>query len=69
MSWIPFESVTKVIEKAKAFDWCWTKNSRCKYITVRIDMRDGKCILTDRDDDKITLEQLQHQYGKSNGTD
>lgn len=41
--------------------WCWTSNSRCKYIGIRIDMRDGHGVLFDRDGNCISIEQLQFQ--------
>lgn len=41
--------------------WCWVANSRCKYISIRIDMRDGKYLLMDRDGEEITVDELRHQ--------
>ena len=35
------------------------KNPKCKYITLRIDTRDLKCIIMDRDDNEITIDQLK----------
>ena len=63
--WIPIEDVLNVIEKSKdkkSADWTWVMNSKCKYISLRIDMRDGHCLILDRHDNPITLEQLQYQY-------
>ena len=43
-------------------DWLWIRNSRCKYISVRIDMRDGAFVLVDRAGERISLEHLKFQY-------
>lgn len=43
--------------------WTWAKNNRCKYINIRIDMRDGGFVLLNRDGERISLKQLQWQYG------
>jgi hypothetical protein len=54
-----FAVCEKSLDKRK---WSWTKNSKCKYINVRIDMRDGMCILEDRDGNQISIEKLEHQF-------
>lgn len=40
-------------------DWNWLKDPNCKYINVRIDMRDGRCFVTDNFDQPIDLKRLQ----------
>lgn len=42
--------------------WCWAYNSECKYLDIRIDMRDGGFILTNRTNKRINLAQLEWQY-------
>lgn len=42
--------------------WQWINNSRCKYVDIRIDMRDGGFIIKDRDGKRISFDQLKHQY-------
>jgi len=65
-------SVIKELSKKHTFDkdgnyeknsnrWAWFKNSKCKYISLRIDMRDGGFIILDRDDNRISLEELKSQ--------
>lgn len=61
--WIPVADVMAVIDAAKQGKWTWLLNIRCKYIDLRIDMRDGRCVLKDRDGQVITIEQLKNQYG------
>jgi hypothetical protein len=41
--------------------WDWTKNFDCKYIDIRIDMRDGGFILRNREGKRIELKDLKHQ--------
>ena len=49
-------------ETLEDIEWIWPFNSKCKYITVRIDMRDGGCILKDRNGNRISIEDLVYQY-------
>ena len=59
MNW---RSLPKDVTEAQAnAAWSWARNSRCKYIGIRIDMRDGHCMITDRDGKAITWEQLEYQ--------
>jgi hypothetical protein len=41
--------------------WIWWKNSRCKYINLKIDMRDGGFLLLDRNGERISFEELKKQ--------
>lgn len=66
---VPWESSKEVIKAVQqtikdslSGRWWWAKNSRCKYIDIRIDMRDGKCVLMDRESQRISIEDLQKQY-------
>jgi hypothetical protein len=42
--------------------WSWVKNTSCKYIQIKIDMRDGGYVLLDRDGNRISFDQLKWQY-------
>ncbi len=44
-------------------DWIWPRNARCKYIELRIDTRDGHCIIKDLEGKIITMKELQRQAG------
>lgn len=59
--WIEFEKIMAVVQKAREGAWDWGRNPQCKYIDVRLDMRDGHCIISDRDGTPITLEELEYQ--------
>ncbi len=60
--WIPFSQVIEVVNRSLKGNWNWFSNNRCKYINLRIDMRDGHCVLKDRDGQSITIEQLGYQF-------
>jgi hypothetical protein len=46
-------------------EWKWLWNSECKYIDLRIDMRDGGFTLSAKGK-RISLNQLKWQYSKEN---
>lgn len=60
--WTHIEEILPTIKSALAKEWWWMYNPRCKYIHLRIDMRDGGCILQDRNGEKITPDQLRYQW-------
>jgi len=60
--WRPAGEVLRTLRRMRRFGWSWGRNTRCKYIDIRIDMRSGLCYLMDRDGKFITLAQLQWQY-------
>lgn len=64
MAWVPIEKVLEVVVKAKEKTWHWheSRGFRCKYIDIRIDMREGHCMIRDRNGNHITLEELQYQH-------
>lgn len=67
-SWDMIDSVGKVIKMVRAKEWSWVSSADCKYITVRIDMRDGGCIIKDRSGKRIGPDRLAFQYTKENQT-
>ena len=48
--------------KPGCVNWSWARNFNCKYVNLRIDMRDGGFIFTDDTGQRINLEQLKWQY-------
>lgn len=50
MSWINLDVVVEKIKNRKFF---WHRAPNMKYVNIRIDMRDGRCILTDRNGELI----------------
>lgn len=42
--------------------WTWTRNTRCKYVDLKLDTRRGAYCILDRNGEQITFEQLRWQY-------
>lgn len=42
--------------------WTWTRNTRCKYVDLKLDTRRGAYSILDRNGRPITFEQLRWQY-------
>lgn len=55
-----FSEVLALLAKERD-EWVWYKNGPCKYINIKIDMRDGGYILMDRDGGRISLDELKEQ--------
>ncbi len=66
-TWDHFDDALAVLEAARAGKWWWCNNTRCKYIELRIDMRDGACIIKDRDGNRIDPADLRSQFGPGGG--
>lgn len=67
--WDSVDDVMAVIRRARLpmgdkNRWAWHRNQNCKYIEVRIDMRDGGCIIKNGDGQRISLSQLGWQYSE-----
>lgn len=59
--WDHLSDFVKVWNKLKTGEWHWYKNSKCKYVELRIDMRTGHCIIRDREGNRINPEDLAYQ--------
>ena len=66
-TWDHIDDVLKVLELARAGKWQWFSNSRCKYIELRIDMREGGCILKDREGKRIDVADFAKQVNAQQG--
>lgn len=64
IQWYKFSDIFKTIADIQENNWSWAFNNRCKYIDIRIDMRDLKCLLKDRYGDVITIKELVRQHEK-----
>lgn len=62
-TWDHVGSVLPVLDAASKGEWSWLNNFKCKYLEIRIDMRDGGCIIRDRNGNRINPEDLAHQLG------
>ena len=56
--WIDIRKVLHIITHPS---WVWALNAKCKYIELRVDTRDGRCTMKNRDGDSITLKELCRQ--------
>lgn len=61
-TWAPWDQIKAVVDASIAKEWKWYANTQCKYVELRIDMRDGAALIRNRNGDLISLEQLQYQY-------
>lgn len=61
-TWDSLKDFGEVWEAVKKGEWHWFANPQCKYVMLRIDMRDGGCLIFDRDGNRITPAQLAHQH-------
>ena len=59
--WDHIDDALAVIELARAGKWSPYENFRCKYIELRIDMRDGGCIIKDQEGNRIDPAELRKQ--------
>jgi hypothetical protein len=65
--WDHIDDALAVIEAARAGRWTWIDNSECKYIQLRIDMRDGGCLIENRhgvriDPARLAFQRSDHQH-------
>lgn len=60
--WDHLDSFLLVYNRMKEDEWQWYKNMDCKYVNLRIDMRDGGCIIRNGSGTRISPEQLAWQY-------
>ena len=67
--WDHINDFLEVYKKSKQGNWIWWKNNKCKYVELRIDMRNGDCIIRDRDGRRINPKDLEYQFEKNDNTD
>ena len=59
--WDHLDDFLKVYEMSKKGEWHWFKNWECKYVDLRIDMRDGGCLIS-ASGKRIGPDALAWQY-------
>lgn len=60
-TWDHFGDILPTLKAISRGEWYWGANQRCKYIEIRIDTRDGGCLLFDSQRLRISPEQFAHQ--------
>jgi hypothetical protein len=62
--WDHVDDVIRILQLARSGKWSWCENTNFKYINVRIDTRDGGCILMDRNGKRADISDFEKQpYG------
>ena len=66
VKWIPIERVLEIIKLSRDHKWHWgsTKGMRGKYLDLRIDMRDGDCVVKDREGNLVDIDELKEDGKK-----
>lgn len=64
---IPMSIIAAWIADVNAGRWTWTRNTRCKYVTLFLDTRAGAYSVKDRDGEQITAATLLFQNGLHQG--
>ena len=62
-TWDSIDDFIVVLNQMRAGKWNWFANSKCKYVELRVDMREGSCIIKDRYGKRIDPKDLAYQYG------
>jgi hypothetical protein len=56
------ESLCSLLRDLVGSDWQWHRNTKCKYVSIRVDMRDGCAVLLDRHGNVIDEQAVRWQY-------
>lgn len=54
----------EILDLVHSKEWLWFRNTHCKYVNIRIDMRDGGFLLMDRNHGRVSLDAIKWQYSK-----
>jgi hypothetical protein len=65
---VPPDVLASWLSEVANGDWTWVQNSRCKYVTLKIDTRAGAYQVLDRDDKPLAVEELLYQHGRERET-
>lgn len=63
-TWDHIDDFISVLNEMKAGKWAWYENTKCKYVDLRVDMRNGGCIIKDRNGNRIDPKDLAHQISR-----
>ena len=61
-TWDHLNDFLNVYNLMKEGQWKWGKNWACKYVELRIDMRDGGCIIRNGEGIRIDPKDLEYQF-------
>lgn len=60
--WDRLEDFLEILRAAKRGAWVWWRNSKFKYVNIRVDMRDGRCVFIDDDKKRVDINDIRYQY-------
>lgn len=60
--WDKIEDFIHILREMKKDNWVWWRNSEHKYVNLRVDMRDGRCIFLDDKNNRISIDDIKYQY-------
>lgn len=60
-TWDHLSDFHQVYRQMLAGQWWWFNNSACKYVELRVDMRDGGCLIKNRHGERIDPTELARQ--------
>lgn len=60
--WDKLDALCETLKRMRGGEWTWVRNNRCKYISVRIDMRSGDCLYFDSTGNRINPSDLKFQH-------
>lgn len=61
--WDCMDDFLAVLGRMRRGEWHWYLSRNCKYVNLRVDMRDGGCIIMNADNERIDPKDLVHQIG------
>lgn len=59
VEWHPLQEVIDLLKAQTDGRWHWGLDMPLKYLEVRIDVRDGNCIIRDRDGNRVSIQRIR----------
>lgn len=63
--WDSMLDILKILRDVRHGKWFWYRNSQFKYVNIRVDMRDGRCIFLDNNGNRVDIENIKYQYERT----
>ena len=59
-NWYPIEEVLALLKAQQEHRWHWGTDTKLKYLTLRVDVRDGHCTIRDKDGELVDIERIRN---------
>lgn len=59
--WYPIEAIVEVVNAMRQKEWTYVKNTPCKSLEIKLDMKNGMCRIKDRTGKLLTIEEFMRQ--------